>query len=184
MAKAFRHLGYQVKITSDAGQISVARQLVLPGVGNFRATAALEESGAGAAISAAIRSGAMFLGICLGMQWLYEGSSEAPGLPGLAVFEGICDGFGPGVKTTHVGWNSIEVIGDSRLLRNIRPEEFVYFTHSYRALPGAGTVAISDYAGAFAAAVERDNIFGVQFHPEKSATAGLQVLRNFAELPC
>ena len=184
VAKAFRYLGHEVAISADPDEIARARRLVLPGVGNFAATAQLEHQGIREAILSAIASGGCFLGICLGMQWLCEASTEAPGVRGLGVLAGICDRFPGRVKSPHVGWNSIEMTAPSRLLLSIKPGTFVYFTHSYRLMPGPSTVAVSSHGGEFSAVEERDNVFGVQFHPEKSAAAGLAILRNFAELPC
>lgn len=181
--KAFVYLGCVTQLTSDPDVAARATRLVLPGVGNFRATAQLETSGMRAAIAEAIGRGVPFLGICLGMQWLFEGSEEAPELPGLSAFPGRCARFPAGVKAPHVGWNQVRRCAQSRLFTNDE-STFVYYTHSYRAPAGPGTVASTDYGGAFAAAVERDNIFGVQFHPEKSAAAGLALLRNFVEVPC
>lgn len=182
--RAFQYLDCNVEVTSRPEQVAQGRRLVLPGVGHFASTAALKDRGIHQAVRQAIDCGASFLGICMGMQWLYEGSDEAPGVPGLALFAGTCAAFPPGTKSPHVGWNSLHLAGASRLMRGIAPGEFVYFTHSYRATPGLGTTAVAQHGSNFAAAVERDNIFGVQFHPEKSAVAGLRILRNFAELPC
>ncbi len=181
--KAFTYLGCVSQITADPDVVAKASRLVLPGVGNFRATAQLETNGMRAAVNDAIGRGVPFLGICLGMQWLFEGSEEAPEIPGLGAFPGRCAKFPAAVKAPHVGWNQVRRCAESRLLRG-NDEAFVYYTHSYRAPAGPGTVACTDYGGAFAAAVERDNIFGVQFHPEKSSTAGLALLRNFIEVRC
>ena len=180
--KAFTYLGCVTQITSDPDIVARAERLVLPGVGNFRATAHLEADGMRAAIAEAVRRGIPFLGICLGMQWLFEGSEEAPDVPGLGAFAGRCAKFPAGVKAPHVGWNEVRPCAPSRLFS--RHSAFVYYTHSYRAPVGPGTVACTDYGGAFTAAVERGNIFGVQFHPEKSDVAGLALLRNFLEAPC
>lgn len=181
---AFQKLGLQVRVTSAPEIVAHARRLVLPGVGNFAQTAMLDRRGLREAIARAVTSGAAFLGICLGMQWLFAGSEEAPALKGIGAFAGYCRHFPAGVKAPHVGWNSLAFVAESRLLRGLTPGEFVYFSHSFRTEPGEGTVATSEHGAAFAAAVERDNIYGVQFHPEKSAAAGLAILRNFAELPC
>jgi len=132
--------------------------------------------------------GKPFLGICVGLQWLYEGSTEAPEIDGLCHFDAQCERFpatynGAELKSPHVGWNSLEQIRpDSRLLRGIPEGAFVYFTHSWRAPVSAETAAVTNYGGPFTAAVELGNVMGVQFHPEKSADVGLQVLRNFLEL--
>jgi glutamine amidotransferase len=118
------------------------------------------------------------------MQWLFSGSTEAPETPGAALFAGECSRFPASVKSPHVGWNQIEISSGSRLLRGVSNGAFVYYTHSYRAPVVAETVACTNYGGAFSAAVERDNVFGVQFHPEKSGAAGKKLLQNFCELPC
>ena len=179
--KAFEHLGYASVITSDPGVIARADKIVLPGVGNFAATAALSGARQEAIVEAVNRQ-IPFLGICLGMQWMFGSSQEAPHFPGLGWFAGDCEKFPVKVKSPHVGWNQLHINGSSRLLRGIVEHAFVYFTHSYRAPVVEATVACCEYGGGFSAAVERDNVFGVQFHPEKSGTAGLQLLRNFCEL--
>jgi glutamine amidotransferase len=136
----------------------------------------------------AVANGTPFLGICVGLQWLYEGSTEALETRGFGHFAGQCERFptsfeGTDLKSPHVGWNSLEDIrADSRLLAGIAPGSFVYYTHSWRAPLSADTAAKTVYGGLFTAAVERDNVMGVQFHPEKSAETGLQVLRNFLAL--
>lgn len=182
--KGFQHLGLPVEITSDPETVARARALVVPGVGNFQATAFLESTGLSQAIRSAVEAGAMMLGICLGMQWLFEGSDEAPALDGLAAFPGICRKFPPEVKSPHVGWNTVRQAAPSRLLAGLPEDFFVYYTHSYRAPAGHGTVGTTEYGGAFAAVVERENLFGAQFHPEKSGNAGLQMLRNFVRIAC
>jgi len=182
--KAFDHLGAKSQITSDPAIVDLAEKIVLPGVGHFASTESLGQSGLRDTIIAAIQRGTAFLGICVGMQWLFAGSEEAPATRGLGIFAGQCASFDSQLKVPHVGWNDISRDKDSRLFREIPPNEFVYFTHSYRAPASDGTIATCDYGGVFSAAVERDNIFGVQFHPEKSGAIGLQLLRNFCELPC
>jgi glutamine amidotransferase len=179
--KAFDHLGYESGVTDDPQVIARADKVVLPGVGNFEATTAL----AGPlqqAVAEAIDHEIPLLGICLGMQWMFESSQEAPQLRGLGLFAGQCDKFPAAVKSPHVGWNQLQLRGDSRLLRGLPEDSFVYFTHSYRAPLVESTVAGCAYGGVFSAAVERGQLFGVQFHPEKSGSAGLQLLRNFCEL--
>ena len=179
--KAFDHLGRESVITADPEVIGRAGKVVLPGVGNFEATTAL--SGAlREAVLTAIDRQTPLLGICLGMQWMFESSEEAPKLRGLGLFPGQCDRFPAEVKAPHVGWNQLQVRRRSRLLRELPQDSFVYFTHSYRAPVVEATVGDCEYGGTFSAAVERGNLFGVQFHPEKSGEAGLQLLRNFCEL--
>jgi imidazole glycerol-phosphate synthase subunit HisH len=184
--KALRHLGAEVEVTDvDVSLVVSAERIVLPGVGHFSATRRLDESALTSAIRDAIARGVPFLGICVGMQWLYAGSTEAPDQPGLSHFPEACSRFSEGsLKVPHVGWNSLEVREGSRLLRGIEPGEFVYFTHSYRAPVTADTAATSCYIESFAAAAERDNVMGVQFHPEKSGPTGLKILRSFLELQC
>ncbi len=182
--KALRHLGADPVVTDgDPAPIESAERIVLPGVGHFAATQRLDETGLTAAIRTAIARGVPFLGICVGMQWLYAGSTEAPDQPGLAIFSEPCSRFPEGQeKVPHVGWNSLAVRPNSRLLAGVQNGEYVYFTHSYRAPVTEFTAATTQYIEPFAAAVERDNVFGVQFHPEKSGATGLKILRNFLEI--
>ena len=179
--KALRHLGAEPEVTdADLAPVESAERIVLPGVGHFAATQRLDATGLTSAIRAAIARGVPFLGICVGMQWLYAGSTEAPSQPGLGHFPGQCARFSEGKeKVPHVGWNSLEVRPTSRLLSGVEPGEFVYFTHSYKAPVTADTAAITQYIDPFSSAVERDNVMGVQFHPEKSGATGLKILRNF-----
>lgn len=182
--KTLRHLGAEAEVTDTPGPLETAERLVLPGVGHFAATQLLDSTGLTPAIRAAIARGVPFLGICVGMQWLYAGSSEAPSQPGLGHFAQQCTHFAESAqKVPHVGWNSLEVRrvagSRSRLLAGVEPNEFVYFTHSYKAPVTADTAAITYYIEPFAAAVERGNVMGVQFHPEKSGATGLKILRNF-----
>jgi len=181
--KALRHLGVEPEVTAgDLAPIERAERIVLPGVGHFAATQKLDELGITNAVRAAIVRGTPFLGICVGMQWLYSGSTEAPGCAGLGHFAESCERFADGSeKVPHVGWNSIETRGGSRLLRDVPSGEYVYFTHSYKAPVTADAAAVAQYMEPFAAAVEFGNVMGVQFHPEKSGAAGLQILRNFIE---
>jgi glutamine amidotransferase len=116
------------------------------------------------------------------MQWLYEGSTEAPETSGAGMFQGECSRFPADLKCPHVGWNQIQVCKRSRLLCGIESGAFVYYTHSYRAPVTEDTIAVTEYGGEFPAAVERDNVFAVQFHPEKSGTTGLKILENFCAL--
>jgi glutamine amidotransferase len=179
--KALRHLGADPVVTdSDLALIANADRIVLPGVGHFQATERLDATGITPAIRAAIARGIPFLGICVGMQWLYAGSTEADQQPGLAHFPERCARFPQSSeKVPHVGWNSLEARAGSRLLAGVEPGEFVYFTHSYKAPVTADTAAATHYIEPFASAVERENVMGVQFHPEKSGETGLKILRNF-----
>lgn len=182
--KALTHLGCDSRITSDPDEVSRADRIILPGVGHFATMQRLAESGLRGAIRESIDRGTPFFGICLGMQWLFGGSTEAPEVQGLSIFEGMCEHFPAGVKSPHVGWNDLQPRGSSRLFSGVPQDAFVYFTHSYRAPVSEGVVATTDYGSPFAAAVERDNVFGVQFHPEKSGAPGIQILKNFCEAAC
>lgn len=185
VVKALRHLGAEVAVTDSPAEVAAAERILLPGVGHFAATQRLEETGIAAAVRDAITRGVPFLGICVGLQWLFAGSSEAPGCAGLGAFPETCDRFAPGRKVPHVGWNSLEIRTGSRLFAGVSPGAFAYFTHSYRAPVVHDTVAVTEYGESFSAAIERGNVMGVQFHPEKSGETGLRVLRNFLEWqPC
>lgn len=189
VVKALRYLGAaDILITQKPADLSRAAKIVLPGVGHFRSTQLLHELGLTDAVRAAVSFDTPFLGICVGLQWLYAGSTEAPETTGLGHFEGRCERFpahfeGTELKSPHVGWNSLEAIRPgSQLLAGIEPGSFVYYTHSWRAPVSADTAATTTYGGAFTGAVERKNVMGVQFHPEKSGDTGLQVLKNFLSL--
>lgn len=179
--KALRHLGAETIVTdSDLSLVGSAERIVLPGVGHFAATERLDKTGLTGAIRAAISRGVPFLGICVGMQWLYSGSTEAPQQAGFGCFGESCTRFAESrEKVPHVGWNSLEVKNGSRLLNGVAPGEYVYFTHSYKGPVTSDTAATSFYIEPFAAAVERNNVMGVQFHPEKSGETGLKILSNF-----
>jgi imidazole glycerol-phosphate synthase subunit HisH len=180
--KAFDHLGANVVVTSEPDVVVTADKIVLPGVGHFSALGALVNRGLREAVLQAVRAGKPLLGICLGMQWLFEGSDEDPELAGAGIFAGRCGPFPSSVKSPHVGWNSLTIREGSRLLQGVAPESFVYFTHSFQAPVVAATAAATEYGTPFSAAVEHENIFGVQFHPEKSWNVGLLMLKNFCEL--
>jgi glutamine amidotransferase len=189
VVKALKFLdAHDVVVTQSPADVLRADKIVLPGVGHFQSTQLLKDLGLTDAVRAAVAKGTPFLGICVGLQWLYEGSTEAPETDGLCAFSSQCERFpamyeGAELKSPHVGWNSLEEIRpDSRLLRGVEDGAFVYFTHSWRAPVSADTAAVTNYGGAFTSAVERGNVMGVQFHPEKSAETGLRVLRNFVEL--
>lgn len=180
--KALDHLRVDAIITDDSKLVSRADKLILPGVGHFAATTQLNENGMREAVKESIAGGRPFLGICVGMQWMLEGSSEAPDVPGLGVVHASCDRFeSDDLKVPHVGWNQIAKVRNARLLEGIESGSFVYYSHSYRAPLTSETAAITDYCGAYSAVIERDNLFGVQFHPEKSGAVGMRVLRNFSE---
>jgi glutamine amidotransferase len=191
--KALTSLGADFVVPGTPADCDRARGLIVPGVGHFAATAAL----AGAwrdAIARNVAEGMPLLGICLGLQWLFDGSDEAPDVRGLGALPGrivrLRGDAAQRLKIPHVGWNALEFCGPaagmatntnggSRLLRGLSSGAQVYFTHSYAAPVTDACVAATTHAETFAAVVERDNIFGVQFHPEKSSVAGLAILRNF-----
>jgi glutamine amidotransferase len=179
--KSLRHLGAETIVTDgDLALVESAERIVLPGVGHFAATERLDSTGLTGAIRSAVARGVPFLGICVGMQWLYSGSTEAPQQPGLGQFPESCARFSESnEKVPHVGWNSLDAKPGSRLLAGVEPGEYVYFTHSYKGPVTADTAATTFYIEPFAAAVERDNVMGVQFHPEKSGATGLKILTNF-----
>jgi imidazole glycerol-phosphate synthase subunit HisH len=179
--KAFDYLGADVVVTTQPEIVTTADKIVLPGVGHFSALGGLDNTGLRDAVLQGASAGKPFLGICLGMQWLFEGSDEAPEFAGAGIFAGRCRPFPPSVKSPHVGWNSLTVREGSRLLRNVAPDSFVYYTHSFQAPVVAATTAATEYGARFSAVVEQGNIFGVQFHPEKSWTVGLLMLKNFCE---
>jgi len=181
--KALTALGAAAQITEDPAVVRAAERVVLPGVGHFAATARLHETGLDDAVREVIARSVPFLGICVGLQWLFEGSTEAEAIPGLGLMRGICTRFSDTHKVPHVGWNTLQPVPQSRLLAGLPPQTFVYYTHSYRAPLVEETVGVTEYASPFSGAVERGNLFGVQFHPEKSGDAGLHVLRNFLAVP-
>jgi glutamine amidotransferase len=187
--KALSALGAEFVTPESPTQCHDVAGLIVPGVGNFAATAALEGPWRDE-IGKAVRRGTPLLGICLGMQWLFEGSDEAPEVSGLGVLPGrvvrLRGNAEQRLKIPHVGWNALQPSGadpfSGRLLAGLAAHSHVYFTHSYAAPVTPDCVASTMHAECFAAVVERDNVFGVQFHPEKSGDAGLQILRNFLEI--
>jgi glutamine amidotransferase len=180
--KALDYLGSPCVVTSDPCEVERADKIVLPGVGHFSATSNIEARGLSDVVRNAIARDIPVLGICLGMQWMFERSEEAPEVRGLAWFRGQCQRFPDLVKVPHVGWNQVQVRDSGRLFRNVPSGSFMYFTHSYWAPVVEDTTAECEYGSAFSAAVQRENLFGVQFHPEKSGDPGLTLLRNFCEL--
>jgi len=179
--KAFEHVGADAHLTADHAAIDGADAVVLAGVGNFgRCMEALHDGDLAAPTLAAVDSGRPVLGICVGMQMLYEASEEAPDTPGLGVLPGTVRLLPDTVKRPQMQWNVLECTGPSGLLDGIGDPLWMYFVHSYAPPGGDAVVATCDYGGPVTAAVEQGNVWATQFHPEKSSTKGLAVLANFA----
>lgn len=178
---ALQRLGAESGRTSSPECISKAEALLLPGVGHYAALVrALDEKKLRAPLVDAIHRGVPFLGICLGLQVLFKSSEEAPQLQGLNLISGIVSALPPGVKLPHMGWNQVNAKRDSRVLSGIDAGAYFYFAHSYAVLDSNGSAAATCFHGAeFAAVIEQQNIYAVQFHPEKSGDPGARVLQNF-----
>ena len=179
--KGFAAAGADLFTPDRPQALEQAAGIVVPGVGHFAATAALDGEWR-QAVTEALGRGARLFGICLGQQWLFEGSDEDPEVPGLGVIPGRCRRLPPTLKVPHVGWNALEIRRPSRLLAGIPSGTQAYFTHSYAADITDATVAVTTHAAPFASVVETGQVFGVQFHPEKSGPAGVRMLRNFVAL--
>ena len=206
--KALTTIGADVFVPEGPDALREARGIIVPGVGHFGATRALDSAWI-EGILERIGEGRPLLGICLGMHWLFEGSDEAPDLPGLGLLSGQCHRLGvrlkpdttyegaiadsavrsvrlqadPQIKVPHVGWNTLSVQQrEASILEGVADQSQVYFTHSYVAPLTSETVAMAEHGEPFSAVVQRANIAGVQFHPEKSGDVGLRILRNFVQL--
>jgi imidazole glycerol-phosphate synthase subunit HisH len=178
--KALHAIDADVHIPRDPSELEGATGVIVPGVGNFLSTSAMTAAWRDG-ILRTVERGRPLLGICLGLQWLFEGSTEAPGCQGLALMSGDCDRLegGPDLKVPHVGWNALQFTRPSPLFDGIADGSQVYFTHSYAAPVTDAAIAVTTHGKPFASAVERGQVFGVQFHPEKSGEVGLRVLKNF-----
>jgi len=181
--RALTKLGADIERAAEPDQVASAQAIVLPGVGHFGAfVEGLRERSLTASLRAAFDSGKPVLGICLGLQAMFTKSEEAPGQPGLALFPEEVRALPTTVKSPHIGWNQLRRLHQSKLLRGLPEDAYFYFAHSYAAPAFAEyAVAACDHGFPFAAVIERDNLAGVQFHPEKSGETGAQVLRNFLE---
>ena len=178
-------LGWEYTLVRDAAGLRAASKIILPGVGHFgqmmRALDALEVR---AALLDRIAAGVPFLGICLGLQALFDASEEAPEGHGLGLYPGIVRRFPPEARVPHMGWNELELRRESKLVGHLNARPFVYFAHSYYVPENERASAICTYGTPYTAVLECDNVFGVQFHPEKSGPVGLEIVRNFMGLGC
>jgi len=178
--KALEHVGADARLTVDAAEVAAADGVVLPGVGSFGpCLKALRDTGLEGPARDAIEAGTPFLGICIGMQMLYEGSEEDPTTPGMGVLEGRVRRLPDGVKRPQMQWNRLDRRADSPMFTGLDDPAWVYFVHSYAPEASADVVATCDYGGPVVAAVERGPLWATQFHPEKSSSTGLRLLANF-----
>lgn len=181
VVKALAHVGARVEVVRQPEPLARARAIVVPGVGHFGATAALDARWK-QAVRDAVAGGRPLLGICLGMQWLYDSSAEAPGVDGLGAIHGRSERLpDAGVKVPHVGWNALRIVGTSWILDGVQDGDQVYFTHSFAPPITGETVATTEHGAAFTSVVEQGHVAGVQFHPEKSSDVGLTILHNFVQ---
>lgn len=183
VANALDAADAEYKLVRHKGDLALASKIILPGVGHFgqmmRALDAMDVRGV---LLDRLRAGVDFLGICLGMQALFEGSDEAPEVAGLGVFPGHVERFPAGLRVPHMGWNQVQPVPRSRLFRHFEDNPWFYFAHSYYVPETGVSVATCTYSITYAAGVERDNIMGIQFHPEKSSTPGQLLLSSFLAL--
>jgi len=178
-------LGWEYTLVRDGDGLRAASKIILPGVGHFgQMMRALDELGVRAPLVERVTAGVPFLGICLGLQALFEASEEAPEVRGLGVYPGSVRRFPAGARVPHMGWNELAVRRESKLVRNLPALPFVYFAHSYYIPENERASATCTYEVPYTAVLECGNVYGVQFHPEKSGPVGLQIVRNFLELPC
>lgn len=171
-------------VTSDEPQtVGVADKLILPGVGHFgHMMRRLDQLGLRAPVVARLRAGVPFLGICVGLQCLFAGSEESPGTKGLGIFSGLVKRFTGHARIPHMGWNSLSQTKSCQLLKGLDDGTFTYFAHSYYTPVISATAATCTYIHPYTAILEQDNVYAVQFHPEKSGPSGLHIMRNFLEL--
>ena len=187
--KAFKYIGCDAKVTDDANEIAGAAAAVLPGVGAFGdAMESIKSSGLAEPVRGYISSGKPFLGICLGLQLLFEESEESPGERGLGVFKGkiLRIPESSGLKIPHIGWNSLDIKKSGGLFDGAEENPYVYFVHSYylKAEDRGIVSSPAEYGVAIDASIQSGNVFAAQFHPEKSGSAGLKMLKNFVSVIC
>jgi imidazole glycerol phosphate synthase glutamine amidotransferase subunit len=176
-------IGARYTLIDDAEGLRRADKIILPGVGHFgQLLRSLDAMRVRETLIARIREGVPFLGICLGLQALFDGSDEAPEIRGLGLFSGTVRRFAQDARVPHMGWNDLDVAPDSKLLAGVGPRPFVYFAHSYYVPLCDAAKAVCTYSVPYTAALESENVFGVQFHPEKSGALGLKIVRNFIEV--
>jgi imidazole glycerol-phosphate synthase subunit HisH len=176
-------IGAEYELVRDSAGLDRANKIILPGVGHFgQMMRALDQMRVRAALIDGIRAGVPFLGICLGLQALFQGSEEAPEEHGLALFDGTNRRFPADAKVPHMGWNEIQPRPGSKLLAGLAARPYLYFAHSYYAPINSATAAVCSYTADYTAVLECGNMYGVQFHPEKSGPLGLKIVRNFVEL--
>lgn len=176
-------IGAQYQLVRDSKGLESASKIILPGVGHFgQLMRSLDDLCVRSTLTDRICAGVPYLGICLGMQALFQRSCEATEVAGLGVFEGDVERFPADARVPHMGWNTLDFTKPARLLNGLAPESHVYFAHSYFVPVTAATAATSTYTLPYTAALEKENIFGVQFHPEKSGPIGMKVVQNFVEL--
>jgi imidazole glycerol phosphate synthase glutamine amidotransferase subunit len=176
-------IGASYTLVRDSDGLRAASKIILPGVGHFgQMMRALDAMGVREALLGRIRAGVPFLGICLGLQAMFQSSEEAPDVRGLGLYDGTVVRFPEGARVPHMGWNELEPLPGSRLLSNVGAKPYVYFAHSYYVPVVEQAAATCTYVRPYTAVLEKDNVFGVQFHPEKSGPLGLKIVRNFIEL--
>lgn len=177
-------LGWEYTLVRDAVGLRAASKIILPGVGHFgQMMRALDRLDVRRILRDRMSAGVPFLGICLGLQALFETSEEAPDVTGLGVYPGSVRRFSIGARVPHMGWNELQVRRESKLICNLAAPPFVYFAHSYYVPENDRAAATCTYEVPYTAVLECANVYGVQFHPEKSGPVGLQIVRNFLELP-